>query len=125
MFRDSIKKKIQNAKGILTRSIQYIKGKAKGLIKDFINDRPEYGYNNAMSVLYRQYRNPHALLSSYIREVRQMVPLKAGDPTAFRKLCNFLIKDQTIEVDGHNNPLDTPEIICTALSKLPLYLQDR
>ena len=50
-----------------------------------------------------------------------MVPLKAGDATtAFRKLFNFLIKRQNIEVDDHYNPLDTPEIICTVLSKLPL-----
>ena len=54
-----------------------------------------------------------------------MVPLKARDATVFRKLFNFLIKSQTIEVDGHYNPLDTPEIICMILSKLPLHLQDR
>ena len=54
-----------------------------------------------------------------------MVLLKAGDGTAFRKLFNFLSKCQTIEADGHYNLLDTPEIICTVLSKLPLHLQDR
>ena len=35
------------------------------------------------------------------------------------------MKSQTIEADGHYNPLDTPEMICTVLSKLPLHLQDR
>ena len=54
-----------------------------------------------------------------------MVPLKAGDTTAFRELFDFLIKCQTIEVDGHHNPLDTPEIICTVLSKLSVHLQNR
>ena len=54
-----------------------------------------------------------------------MVPLRAGDATAFKKLFNFLIKCETIEVDGHYNPLDTTEIICMVLSKLPLHLQDR
>ena len=57
-----------------------------------------------------------------------MVPLKAGDAAAFRKLLNFLIKCQTIEadgLDGHYNPLDTPVIICTDLPKFPLHLQDR
>ena len=54
-----------------------------------------------------------------------MVPLKAEDATAFRKLFNFLIKCQSIEFDDHYNPLDTPEIICTVLSKLPLHLPDR
>ena len=54
-----------------------------------------------------------------------MVPLKAGDATAIRKLFNFLIKCETIEADGHYNPLDTPEIISTVLSKLPVHLQNR
>ena len=54
-----------------------------------------------------------------------MITLKAGDATAFRKLFNFLIKCQTIEADGHYDPLDTPEIILAVLSKLPLHVQDR
>ena len=73
----------------------------------------------------RECGNPHTLQSSNRREVRQMAPLKAGDATAFRKLFNLLIKCQTIDVDGHYNPLDSPEIFCTVLSKLPLHLQDR
>ena len=125
MFKESVQKKIEDPKGRLTRLFQYARAEPKDLIKNFINDRPEYGYNNAIAVLHRQYRNPHTLLSSYRREVRQMVPLKARDATAFRKLFNFLIKCQTIEDDSHYNPLDTPEIICTVLSKLPLHLQDR
>ena len=125
MFRDSVEKKIENPKGRLTRLIQYTRREAKDLIKNFINDGPEYGYNNAMEILHRQCGNSHTLLSSYRREVRQMAPLTAGDVTAFRKLFNLLIKYQTIEVDGHYNPLDSPEIVCTVLSKLPLHLQDR
>ena len=125
MFKESVEKEIEDPKGRLTRLIQYTRGGVKDLIKNFINDRPEYGYNNALVVLHRQYGNQHTLLSSYRREVRQIVPLKAGDATAFKKLFNFLIKCQTIEVDGHYNPLDTPEIICTVLSKLPVHLQDR
>ena len=125
MFRESVEKNIEDPKGTLIRLIQYITGEAKDLIKNFINDRLEYGYNNAMGVLQRQYGNLHTLLSSYRREVGQMVPLKGGDATAFRKLFNFLIKFPTFEADGHYNLLDIPEIICMVLSKLSLHLQDR
>ena len=88
MFRDSVEKKIQDPKGRLTRLIQYTRGETNDLIKNSINDRPEYGYNNGMAILHRQYGNPHTLLSSYRREVRQMVPLKGEYATAFRKLPN-------------------------------------
>ena len=65
MFRISVEKKIEDPKGRLTRLIQYIRGEAKDLIKNFINNRPEYGYNHDMAILHRQYGNPHSLLSSY------------------------------------------------------------
>ena len=116
IFGESVEKNSEDPKGGLTQLIQYTKGEAKDPIKNFINDKPKYRYNNAMAVFHRQYGNPHTLLSSYRRKVRQMVPLKAGDATAFRKLFNFLIKCQSIEVDGHYNSLDIPEIICTLLS---------
>ena len=128
MFRESVEKKIEDPKVRLNWLMQYTRGEAKDLIKNFLKDTPEYKYNNGMAVLHRQYGNIHTLLLSYRWEVRQMVPLKAGDATAFRKLLNFPIKCQTIEVDGldgHYNPLDTPEIICTDLPKFPLHLQDR
>ena len=125
MFREWVGKKIEDPKGRLTRLIQYTTGETKDLIKNFMNDRPEYRYNNAMAVIHRRYRNPHNLLSSYGRQVRQMVPLKAGNARAFRKLFNILIKCQTTEVDGHYNLLETTEIICMVLSELTLHLQDR
>ena len=45
MFRESVEKKIEDPKGRSTQLIQYTRGETKDLIKNFINDRPEYGYN--------------------------------------------------------------------------------
>ena len=125
VLKELVERKIEDPKGRLTQLIRYTRGEGKDLIKNFINHRREYRYNKTMAVLQRQYGNPYTLLSSYRRQVRMMVPLKAGDVTAFRKLFKFLIKCQTIKVDGYYNPLDTSEIICSVLSKLPVHLQDR
>ena len=38
MFSESVKKKIEDPKGRLTRLIQYTRGEVKDLIKNFIND---------------------------------------------------------------------------------------
>ena len=54
-----------------------------------------------------------------------MSPIEPRDISAFRKLFNFLIKCQSLSRSSHNNPLDTPDIICMILSKLPVHLQDR
>ena len=57
--------------------------------------------------------------------MKHMSPIKPGDISAFRKLFNFLIKFQSLSRTSQNNPLDTPEIICMILYKLPVHLQDR
>ena len=54
-----------------------------------------------------------------------MSRIKPGDISAFRKLFNFPIKCQYLSRSSRNNPLDTPDIICMILSKLPVHLQDR
>ena len=111
--------------GRLTRLIKCTTGEAQELVKHFINDKPEQGYRNAMELLKRQYGNPHRLLAAYRMEIKHMSPIKPGDILAFRKLFNFLIKCQPLSRSSWNNPLDTPEIICMILSKLPVHLPPR
>ena len=65
MFRDNIVKKIDDPQGRLTRLIKYTCGEARQLVKNFIHDRPDVGYTNAMNLLEKQYGNAHRLLASY------------------------------------------------------------
>ena len=53
-----------------------------------------------------------------------MTKIKTGDAAAYRRLFSFLIKCQSLEY-GSQNPLDTPDVICMILAKIPGYLQDR
>ena len=53
-----------------------------------------------------------------------MTKIKSGDVTIYRRLFNFLIKCQSLEY-GSQDPLDTPDVICMILAKIPGYLQDR
>ena len=109
----------------LTILINLISGEAKELVKPLPNlDRPECGFVNAMRHLEKQYGNPHKLLASYRKEIKQMTKIKAGDAAAYGKLFNFLIKCQSLEY-GSQNPLDAPDVICMILAKTPGYLQYR
>ena len=54
-----------------------------------------------------------------------MTKIKPGDASAFRRLFNFLIKCQSLQYSYNQNPLDTPDVICMILSKIPGFLQDR
>ena len=125
MFRETVEKKINDPQGRLTRLIKYTCGEARELVKNFIHDRPDVGYTNAMNLLEKQYGDPHRLLASYRREIKQMSKIKSGDAVAFRRLFNFLIKCQTMSYGTSKNPLDSPDVICMILSKVPRHLQDK
>ena len=116
---------IDGLKGRLTQLIKYTCGEARELVKNFIHDRPDVGYTNAMNLLEKQYGDPHRLLASYRREIKQMSKIKSGDAVAFRRLFNFLIKCQTMSYGTSKNPLDSPDVICMIISKVPGHLQDR
>ena len=49
MFREVVEKKIANPQGRLTRLIKLTTGEVRELIKPFIHDNLEYGYENAIS----------------------------------------------------------------------------
>ena len=107
------------------RLIKYTRGEPPGFFKNFINDRAHCGCKNTIVLLQKQYGNPHIMLSSHRKEIKWMQPLKPGVAAAFQRLFNFLIKCQTVGVGSKHNPLDTPEMICMILAKLPPHLQAR
>ena len=78
-----------------------------------------------MNLLEKQYGDPHKLLASYRSEIKQMSKIKSGDVLAFRRLFNFLIKCQMMNYGTSKNPLDSPDVICMILSKVPGHLQGR
>ena len=65
-----------------------------------------------MNLLEKQYEDPHRLLVSYRREIKQMSKIKSGNVVAFRRLFNFLIKRQTLSYGTSKNCLDSPDVIC-------------
>ena len=78
-----------------------------------------------MNLLEKQSGDPHSLLASYRWVIKQVSKIKPGDAIAFRRLFNFLIKCQTMNYGTSKNPLDSSDIICMILSKVPGHLQDR
>ena len=107
MFREAVEKRIKEPQGKLTLSISLTSEEAKELVKLFTHDRPEYGFANATKLLENQYDNPHKLLASYRKEIKQMSKIRSSDAEAYRRLFNFQVKCQSLEY-GNHNPLDTP-----------------
>ena len=52
-------------------------------------------------------------------------PLKPGDSAEYQNFYNFLIKCDSVMSKQQWNILDTPDILCTLISKLPGNARDR
>ena len=113
------------SQGKLTQLLNLTSREAKELVEPSIQFM--IGQNVTLQMqrlLERQYGNPHKLLASYRKEIKQMAKIKPGDTAAYRRLFNFLIKCQSLEYGGQN-PLDTPDVIFMIFTKIPGCLQDR
>ena len=99
-------------------------GEPKALIKHCIQLPHDHGYQAAVTLLEKTYGNPHKILSSYRRELKEWSQIKFGDAKVFRKFYNFLLKCESISGSQQWNAMDTPEMLCMLIAKLPGGLTD-
>ena len=125
LFSEEVETKIDDPRGRLTRLIKYAMGEPKELMKHYIQLPHDHGYQTAVTLLEKTYGNPHKILLSYQREVKECPQIKFGDVKAFQKFYNFLLKGESISGSQQWNPMDTPEMLCMLIAKLPGGLIDR
>ena len=88
--------KIDGPRGRLTRLIKYTVGEPKELIKHYIQLPNNHGYQTVVTLLEKTYGNPHKILSSYRKEIKEWPQIKFGDAKAFQKFYDFLLKCESI-----------------------------
>ena len=86
LFAKVAETKIEEPRGQLTRLIKFTTGEA---IKHCIQLPHNRGYQHARALLEITYGNPHKILSSYQKEIKEWSPLKFGDAKGFHnfKTC--------------------------------------
>ena len=124
-FREAVDRKIDDPHGRLFRLLKCADGEAKVTIKHCVQQLSEIGYRLAKSFVEDHYGNPQRILAAYQMEIRSWTPLKPGDSTAYRKFYSFLIKSGSIMSRQQWNFLDTPDVLCSLVSKLPGTTRDR
>ena len=61
----------------------------------------------------------HDIMTMYRKEIKAWQQVKTGDANSLQKFCNFLVKCEIITQSSQWNTLDTPDVFCMLLSKLP------
>ena len=82
------------------------------------------GYKHAKYLLDKVYGDPHKILASYRKEVKNWQPIKFGGSTIWR-FHNFLLRCKSVATNQKWNALNTPDISCIPASKLPSGIMER
>ena len=114
-----VEKKIDNPRGRLARLTRYTDGKPKEMIKHCIQEPASVGYKNARSLREEKYGNPRYIVAACRKKIKSWPRLKPADGTAYEKFYKFLLKCESATYRQNWNTVDTPEMMCLVLSKLP------
>ena len=96
IFRKVVESKIEDPRGRLTRLIKCTVRDTRDLIKHCIQFPFNEGFNQANYLVEKMYGNPHRILASYRKEVKDWPQIKFGDSMGFRKFHSFLLKDRSV-----------------------------
>ena len=110
LFAEVVETKIEEPRGRLTRLIKFTTGEARELIKHCIQLPHNRGYQHARALLERTYGNPHKILSSYQKEIKEWSSLRFGNAKGFCKFYNFLLKCENALESQDWNALDSDTV---------------
>ena len=89
LFVEVVETKIEEPRGRLARLIKFTTGEARELIKHCIQLPHNRGYQHARAHLERTCGNPHKILSSYRKEIKERSPLNLEMQRAFVNFITF------------------------------------
>ena len=125
LFKEIVESKVEDSTGRLIRLLKYTSGEAKELINHCIQLLSNEGFKYAKYLLGKVYGNLHKILATYRKEIKQWPQIKFGDARAFLKFHTFLLKCRNMSFNQRWNALDSPDILCMLISKLPRGIMER
>ena len=71
LFKEVVESKVEDPRGRQMRLLKYTSGEAKELTNHCIQLSSNEGFNYAKYLLEKVYGNPHKILASYRKEIKQ------------------------------------------------------
>ena len=85
LFKEAVESKLEDPRERLIRLLKYTSGETKKLINHCIQLSSNECFKYAEYLLEKVYENPHKILASYRKEIKQWPQIKFGDARAFWK----------------------------------------
>ena len=125
LSHEVVEKRIDDPRGRLARLLKYTSGNAKEMIKHCIQEPPIMGYQHAKKILVEKYGNQYHVMVEYRKDIKAWSIIRSGDAEGYQRFYNFLQKCESITQSAQWNQLDTPDVICMLLDKLPSHTRDK
>ena len=114
LFREVVESKVDDSRGKLIKLIKYTSGDARELIKHCIQLPSNEGCKDAIYLLDKVYGDPHKILASYRKEVKN-----------WQRFHNFLLRCKSVATNQKWNALNTPDMFCMLALRLPSGIRER
>ena len=94
------------------------------MTKRFVEEPPTIGYQNAKRILEEKYGNSYHVMVEYRKEIKAWLIIKSGDAEGYQRFYN-LRKCKSKTQSAQCNQLNTADVICVSLAKLPGQTRDK
>ena len=81
-------------------------------------------YQNAKRILEEKYGNSYHVMVEYRKEIKAWLIIKSGDAEGYQRFYH-LRKCESKTQSAQCNQLNTPDVICVLLAKLPGQTRDK
>ena len=95
------------------------------MTKHCVQELPTMGYQHPKKMLEEKYRNPYHVMVEYRKETKAWPIIRSGDAKGYQRFYNFLRKCESITQSAQWNQLDSPDVTCMLLAKLPGHTRDK
>jgi len=125
-FHDVVERKIADPVGRLMRLYKYTAGDAKELIKHCIREEKSTCFDEAISLLDREYSDKQLSTTFHLNKLYQWPQVPLNDACAYKKLHRFLLGGHTYKRDGKLVELDSESVIRSCiLAKMDRSVQNK
>ena len=124
LFHEVVEKRIDDPRGRLERLLKCTSANAKEMIKHCTRTT-NYGLSTCQEDTSGKIWKSIPCYGRIQKGDKAWPIMRSGDTGGYQRFYNFLQKCESITQSAQWNQLDTPDVICMLLAKLPGHTRDK
>ena len=123
-FQNVMESKTTSDSARLYYLIQYTSGEVQELVSSCLSMKPEKGYQEARTLLKKQYGQSYRIATAYVSRLTKGPPIKAEDSSALQRFSILLSAcKNTLKEIGYLSKVENPDTLKMVVNRLPYGLK--